>query len=514
MSTSENYRFSLFKSTLGKCIEELRTNAGLTQEALALKAGLTRTTIADIEKGAANPSLKGLDGIANAFGLSVTDFFSSGIAHRSRYIMQPTGGNLYAPLVHQLMTVQNGELNIQVAYAKSSGVDLLTTALKMFRSAGGHLRVLAGIDQHNTTAEALYKLLNLCDELYVVHDRAFAQTYHPKLFVIRAEEQAWVAVGSNNLTRGGLCTNYEICHTQVLNLADTLDQQSYQSLMEPVAIYQESDLIKRITAVDDIKELLSDGLIVTEQQSRQNSAKRSNLGQNAKFGHRNVPSIPATIDKIFVPANLFTLERSVTNRDDEETTVTVEKIISTSTAQSESEVTVESFLSLEASTSVQATYWFEMRASTGGSRNILDLSSSAKLQAGVHSGVKNGYIPGSVTFFGLDAKAHKIEKNVTIVYNGISYYPSTIKFAPNNASWRIQLKGDAETGCNSLSQFGRTDFANHILIFHRITPDYYILETMAESELDTLKQNSEFWATNGSSKSSKAFGEIRPKGHS
>ena len=90
-----------------------------------------------------------------------------------------------------------------------------------------------------------------------------------------------------------------------------------------------------------------------------------------------------------------------------------------------------------------------------------------------------------------------------------SGYPSTIKFAPNNASWRIQLKGDAETGDESLSQYGKTDFAYHILVFHRVTSDHYILETMAESELDALKANSEFWATNGINKSSKAFGKIR-----
>ena len=164
---------------------------------------------------------------------------------------------------------------------------------------------------------------------------------------------------------------------------------------------------------------------------------------------------------------------------------------------------------MEASSDVQATYWFEMRASTGGSRNILDLSSSAKLQSGTHPNVENGSIPGSVAFFGLDPMARDVEKNVTIVYNGISYYPSTIKFAPNNASWRIQLKGDAETGDESLSQYGKTDFAYHILVFHRVTSDHYILETMAESELDALKANSEFWATNGINKSSKAFGKIR-----
>ena len=120
----------------------------------------------DIEKGATNPTLEGLARIASALGLKVPDLFSSGVAHQSTYIMQPTSGNLYTPLVEQLTTVKNGELNIHVAYAKSSGVDLLTAALQTFRSAGGHLRVLAGIDQKNTTAEALYKLTKLCDELY------------------------------------------------------------------------------------------------------------------------------------------------------------------------------------------------------------------------------------------------------------------------------------------------------------------------------------------------------------
>ena len=146
---------------------------------------------------------------------------------------------------------------------------------------------------------------------------------------------------------------------------------------------------------------------------------------------------------------------------------------------------------MEFSPDVQETYWFEMRASTGGSRNILDLSSTAKLQGGAHPGVKNGQIPGSVTFFGLDPQAHGTKKDITVAYDGIAYYPSTIKFAPNNASWRIQLKGEAETGDGALSQFGRTEFANHILVFHRITPDHYILETMAESELAALKAASD-----------------------
>lgn len=213
----------------------------------------------------------------------------------------------------------------------------------------------------------------------------------------------------------------------------------------------------------------------------------------------------ADFQRLPVPANLFAGTSSNSRTGNNESAATQQP----TAPLHDSEVTAASFLSLEASSDVQAIYWFEMRASTGGSRNILDLSSSAKLQSGTHPNVENGSIPGSVAFFGLDPMARDVEKNVTIVYNGISYYPSTIKFAPNNASWRIQLKGDAETGDESLSQYGKTDFAYHILVFHRVTSDHYILETMAESELDALKANSEFWATNGINKSSKAFGKIR-----
>lgn len=86
-------------------------------------------------------------------------------------------------------------------------------------------------------------------------------------------------MGSNNLTRGGLCTNYETCNTQFLNLNDTLDHRSYENLTEAFTLYQESNLVKRISSVEDIQELLRNGLIVTEQQSRQNSQEKTKSTQ-------------------------------------------------------------------------------------------------------------------------------------------------------------------------------------------------------------------------------------------
>ena len=488
-----------YKAALGAQIRELRASAKLTQEELAAKAGLTRATIADIERGTANPSLDGLLRIMEALEKDPYDLFSFGASHQSRYIMQPFTGTLYKALAAQLTTVCGGRLDIQAAYAKSSGVDLLTAELNLFRRNGGQVHVMVGIDQKNTTAEALYKLLQLCDSLHVIHDGAFAQTYHPKIYMVAAQDHVWAAVGSNNLTRGGLCTNYEACHTQLLDLTNTFDRTAYQTLSSSLALYRESRLAMEITSPQHIQALLDSRLIVTEQQSRQNAGPGAASGARSLFGHRAVSSLPPISEKIAIPTGLFSPGSPAAGNGG---------AAAEPQPLRESQITAASLLSLEISPAVKESYWFEMRASTGGSRNILDLSSSAKLQGGTHPEEKAGQIPGSVTFFGLDPRAHDVEKNITVIYDGIPYFPSTVKFAPNNASWRIQLKGNAETGGGSLSQFGRSDFANHILVFHRLTPELYILETMAESELPALKAISEFWATNGSGKTSKAFGKI------
>ncbi|WP_322458843.1 hypothetical protein, partial [Clostridium perfringens] len=111
--------------------------------------------------------------------------------------------------------------------------------------------------------------------------------------------------------------------------------------------------------------------------------------------------------------------------------------------------------------SVEETFWFEMRKSTGGSRNILDLSSTARLRGGTALNTRyyNGNsetIHGGVTFFDIDANAHNVAKTITISFNGNEYFPSTILYAPDNQSWRLQLKGESPTDNKALSQYGRS----------------------------------------------------------
>lgn len=72
---------------LGKRLHQLRLDAGLTQEKLSIATGLSQTYISGIETGKRNPSIKTLDKIAKALGVSlsvITDFDDYRLQDRSR----------------------------------------------------------------------------------------------------------------------------------------------------------------------------------------------------------------------------------------------------------------------------------------------------------------------------------------------------------------------------------------------------------------------------------------------
>ena len=159
-------------------------------------------------------------------------------------------------------------------------------------------------------------------------------------------------------------------------------------------------------------------------------------------------------------------------------------------------------------------FWFEMRKSTGGSRNILDLSKLGKIESGSVVGTPYEYsdpkrMYGGIKFFDIDPEDTSRKKDITINYSGKDYYPSTIIFAPNNGSWRIQLTGVPNDNSDELSKYGnRGEFINKILVFEKISTDYYVLSLLEENELDRIKALSRVWARNGNGASSKAFGML------
>lgn len=65
----------MIKQKVGNRIRELRTAAGLSQEKLALAAGIDRTYIASVENGKRNISIVNLEKIIKALDCTFAVFF-------------------------------------------------------------------------------------------------------------------------------------------------------------------------------------------------------------------------------------------------------------------------------------------------------------------------------------------------------------------------------------------------------------------------------------------------------
>jgi len=61
------------QTALGRAIRELRTERGLSQEAVALDAGIQPSWLSHIEAGRRNPSWSTVQRIAAALGVRVSD---------------------------------------------------------------------------------------------------------------------------------------------------------------------------------------------------------------------------------------------------------------------------------------------------------------------------------------------------------------------------------------------------------------------------------------------------------
>lgn len=413
-------------------------------------------------------------------------------------INQPFDGQLGNILIDKLSEDKYKAFVIVSAFAKNSGVLRLKDSIQEFHDKGGKIQAFIGIDAHGTSYEALLNLFYLVDDLYIIHDSNSGTTFHSKIYYLSdLNELDWIAVGSNNLTGGGLWTNIESSTIFDTELSTNSKSISYfKPFIKFIAELKSNScpFSMKINDIDDIDKLLENDLLRHEIQLQISAAKSRHL-TGTKVNANTSASLFGTIGKIQIPIiKGKPKDEKVKIKEHNVESPSTEPIVPSNNAEK---------------------MWFETRAMTSASRNTLDLSMSGRLLLGDGNETRyktndSSVVLGSVVFFDVDPNNTTEEKNIIINYNAKDYFGCTIKIYNNgnnpNGSWRVLVNGKNDKGEKLTTAVGKEAFVHKIIVFEKIRSDYYALSILPESELDTLKSKSVFVASNGSRKDSKQYG--------
>ncbi|MDE7227068.1 MAG: NgoFVII family restriction endonuclease [Treponemataceae bacterium] len=139
--------------------------------------------------------------------------------------MQPTerisiNSNLDYPIGKIInQELQNSEkTQIAVAFLKSSGVDVIRDSLLRSLDNGGKFELIVGLDFKTTDPKAMKYFLDLKRQykgvdFYCYGDKRENRNdvvFHPKIYLFKNSNENISIVGSTNLTRGGLESNFEV----------------------------------------------------------------------------------------------------------------------------------------------------------------------------------------------------------------------------------------------------------------------------------------------------------------
>lgn len=400
-------------------------------------------------------------------------------------INQPFNGQLGDILIDEI-SPRYKIMTIIVAFAKNSGVLRIKPKIEEFRKSGGIVRAYIGVDLNGTSIEALQNLMQICDAVHVIHSENPASTFHTKIFALENDNEIWMSVGSHNLTAGGLWTNFESSIHNKFNKSTLPLPQEVAVLNELIEKYDDSTYpcSKELISENDLQELKENGYIATELKLRLSYSKErtnNNTTERKIFGKQPITGLP--------------------------------RLDSNSAKQVNTKPTVSATYTINDSDHSER-IWFETRSMTGGSRNILDLSKLGRVINGsaLHSRYATSdenFMLGGVAFFDVDPEATATQKDITINYNGLDYFPCAIKFAENNGSWRIQIKGDNSQNVSIQQVNGSGWMMNKIVTFEKIRSDYYSFSVLETSERVNFEKESYVIAKNGSRKDSKVYGLLR-----
>lgn len=398
---------------------------------------------------------------------------------------QPHDGQLGNLLIEALESDEFQSLSVVVAFAKNSGVLRLKDAISSFRVRGGNVTTYVGVDLGGTSYEALTNLLLLVDDLWIVHSEN-GQTFHPKIYDFVGEKSAMLVVGSNNLTGGGLWTNFESSAIQRSNSKPDAYGNSQTRFADFISNLQLlGPALMKIETQDQIDQLLEGHYIEKEVALRIAASSQSAATKRSERLFGKAPR--AKLPRLETSAGE---QKALTNEDRPQGNFNID----------------------------EGTIWFETGRMTGGSRNILDLSMKSLVERGDPHSTSfahpdSGFMRGGVEFFGLDPSDTSLRKDVTLNFDGVDYFGNAILYpggANANGTWRLQVRGVDAAGHRITDAFrlkGEPFYlVKKIVTFNKVREDYFYMSVFPESDLESFCTASAILARNGSSRNSRRMG--------
>ncbi len=172
----------------------------------------------------------------------------------------------------QLVSSAN-DLRVAVAFLSSSGLKAIQPALDSLLQSGGQAEFLIGFEPGVTEPTALRTLADAVRKtdslrLYCYSELRRQRLFHPKLYLARGNSEVMAAVGSSNLTSGGLTKNIEMNFVMRLDAEEEIVSDlyaAYNSLkfatmacVEPsealLSLYEEASRLARKTSWNTEKE--------------------------------------------------------------------------------------------------------------------------------------------------------------------------------------------------------------------------------------------------------------------
>lgn len=178
-------------------------------------------------------------------------------------ILQGLTERTHAEVLGEMFDSEMDRAIISVAFASRDGVDLIEPILAPHSNK---ITVFAGIRNEITSAQALKRLLEIGVSLFAVDTGSRALLFHPKLYYIRAADLSLLAIGSANLTLGGLNNNIEAGVLLELELDDEDDAEFAEGLEQSFDKLT-GEHPQNVFAVENdvtINELLDAGRLVDE----------------------------------------------------------------------------------------------------------------------------------------------------------------------------------------------------------------------------------------------------------